>query len=1098
MSKFYKLVGFAGLLLAFVIPLSSAKAAVGNLQYHGFYYVEDASFGAEYISEVKDYTNIANVVFHCWRENTLTDKLASDLKQYDMYLDLEIYFWDPYLNGTSNPDPNDYCGPNTRTELIQYVKDRLTQLGILDRLKFVAINNELQLELYKEYAGGGGTKRDWNMFKNINNWNDARALLSQKYTETAQEIKSKLKTSSNNLGVYTFEPFWRGDYAWTNEFDYIGYDIYGNNGELRYGGSCDNAADFKSFARYTPQGGIIDFNRPAIVSGPAFENYFQGVGGLPLPCQIQAFYEGIKDFNSQPYQDVVYLQWFRYFDINGSKGIRGHTDQIATLKTIGQEITGRTGAPTTPLSLNPSATSITVGGNVSAQWSNHSSAGRYDWVGLYKVGASSYVDWKYLNSCSQTVGSSNPSSSGSCGFNIGEAGTYEFRIYNAQSSLLATSANKITVSTIINPGTGNLSVSPSSVAVGGSINVSWSNISSPTKADWVGLYPSSTTPDNEYVGWFYVRPTSGVCLNTQSGSSAAGTCSYNLGSKAPGTSYEFRLFSNNGYTKLATTNSFTITGTTSNNLPPVTNITEPLHNASRQAPAYVTIKANASDSDGTIAKVEFYNGSIKLFEDTSAPYQYEWPNVAIGTYTLTVRAYDDKGASAVSSPVNLNVIREIINPPVNPTLSVSPTTLARGNSVTVTWFDMTLGNNQNWIGLYAPLSLNSANLDFKYLNTCAKTSGSGTPPAGSCSFLIPSTLNAGSYEFRLFDGLLGQQVSTSNQISVTGNNLPTVSITEPLHNASRQAPAYVTIKANASDSDGTITKVEFYNGSTKLFEDTSAPYQYEWVDVPTGTYELTAKAYDNSGASVVSSIVKVNVITINQNKPPIVSIVEPANNATGNSPASLTLRATATDEDGTISKVEFYNGSSRLGEIAAAPYQLALTNLGAGEYTFTAKATDNTGALSTSQAIKFTVSPPSGGGSRSGGGGGTTVSDPNQAQIESLLATLRVLVAQARSMGIVIPPALEQLVNSGTTFTSTTYYRDLAFGARGADVSSLQRFLISQNKGPSARTLALYGATGYFGSATVSALVEFQLAMGISPASGAFGPKTRSLVNSMR
>ncbi|MDQ3014970.1 MAG: ice-binding family protein [bacterium] len=72
---------------------------------------------------------------------------------------------------------------------------------------------------------------------------------------------------------------------------------------------------------------------------------------------------------------------------------------------------------------------------------------------------------------------------------------------------------------------------------------------------------------------------------------------------------------------------------------------------------------------------------------------------------------------------------------------------------------------------------------------------------------------------------------------------------------------------------------------------------------------------------------------------------------------------------------------------------------------------------------------------------------------------------------------------------------NLTVGSRGNSVSILQNFLISLNKGVSARALASAGATGYFGGMTKAALAEFQAQAGITPAIGYFGPITRSLIS---
>lgn len=94
---------------------------------------------------------------------------------------------------------------------------------------------------------------------------------------------------------------------------------------------------------------------------------------------------------------------------------------------------------------------------------------------------------------------------------------------------------------------------------------------------------------------------------------------------------------------------------TSVNHPPVVNITSPSNNSSFAAGANITISANATDSDGSIARVEFFRGTTKIGERSSAPWSVTWSNVSSGTYSLTARATDNKGAVTNSSAVNITV-----------------------------------------------------------------------------------------------------------------------------------------------------------------------------------------------------------------------------------------------------------------------------------------------------------------------------------------------------------------------------------------------------------------------------------------------------------
>ena len=90
------------------------------------------------------------------------------------------------------------------------------------------------------------------------------------------------------------------------------------------------------------------------------------------------------------------------------------------------------------------------------------------------------------------------------------------------------------------------------------------------------------------------------------------------------------------------------------NQPPTVAMTGPLNGATFTAPATIRLTANASDSDG-ISKVEFFQGTTLVNTQITFPYDFTWSNVQSGTYTLTARAFDNKGAVTTSSPINVTV-----------------------------------------------------------------------------------------------------------------------------------------------------------------------------------------------------------------------------------------------------------------------------------------------------------------------------------------------------------------------------------------------------------------------------------------------------------
>jgi uncharacterized repeat protein (TIGR02059 family) len=205
----------------------------------------------------------------------------------------------------------------------------------------------------------------------------------------------------------------------------------------------------------------------------------------------------------------------------------------------------------------------------------------------------------------------------------------------------------------------------------------------------------------------------------------------------------------------------------------------------------------------------------------------------------------------------------------------------------------------------------------------------------------------------------GIAASISNQTVINNciNIAPTVVITSPIMNDSFTASANITITANALDPDGSISIVEFYNGTTKLGSISTAPYSFTWNNVTTGTYSLTAVAYDNLNSKTKSSALSISVNngTPLINQPPVIKISNPSKGGIYKINATITIDAVAFDPDGSISKVEFYSGAVKLVELTSAPYTYTLKDAKAGTYSITAVATDNLNATTTSLPLEFEV-----------------------------------------------------------------------------------------------------------------------------------------------
>jgi hypothetical protein len=154
-----------------------------------------------------------------------------------------------------------------------------------------------------------------------------------------------------------------------------------------------------------------------------------------------------------------------------------------------------------------------------------------------------------------------------------------------------------------------------------------------------------------------------------------------------------------------------------------------------------------------------------------------------------------------------------------------------------------------------------------------------------------------------------------------------------------------------------VSKVEFYNGTVKLGEKTSAPWSFTWKEVQAGTYSLTAAATDNSNTTAVSAVVTVVVekAAAAVNQMPSVTISSPANNVTIEVPDTITFTANAFDSDGSIVKVEYYNGQEKLGESHSQPWSLSFVCNKSGNYEIIAIAYDNLNGSASSAPLTLSV-----------------------------------------------------------------------------------------------------------------------------------------------
>ncbi|PRY90888.1 Ig-like domain-containing protein, partial [Mongoliibacter ruber] len=373
------------------------------------------------------------------------------------------------------------------------------------------------------------------------------------------------------------------------------------------------------------------------------------------------------------------------------------------------------------------------------------------------------------------------------------------------------------------------------------------------------------------------------------------------------------------------------------NILPEVSITSPANGTEYAIGESVTITADATDADGAITKVDFYVNGGLIGSDNTAPFTANWNAAEAGNFELTAVATDDRNGKTTSAAVTVTVIADNILPEVSITSPSNGIEYAIGEAVTITADATDADGAITKVDFYVNGSLIGSD------NTAPFTANWNATEAGSFELTAVAT-----------DDRNGKTTSAAVTVTVIADNiLPEVSVTSPANGTEYAIGEAVTITADATDADGTITKVDFYVNGSLIGSDNTAPYTANWNATEAGSFELTAVATDDRGGENTSAAVTVTVIA--DNILPEVSITSPANGSEYAIGKSVTITADATDADGAITKVDFYVNGSLIGSDNTAPYTINWNATEAGNFELTAVATDDRGGETTSAAVTITV-----------------------------------------------------------------------------------------------------------------------------------------------
>ena len=402
--------------------------------------------------------------------------------------------------------------------------------------------------------------------------------------------------------------------------------------------------------------------------------------------------------------------------------------------------------------------------------------------------------------------------------------------------------------------------------------------------------------------------------------------------------------------------------------------------------------STVASSTGPITYAWFKNGTLLPTQTTASLVLTGLTLNDAGTYSVVVTGACGSVTNAATLTVNTSVSATPLISQTNcPGSTASFSTVASGTGpITYAWFKngtllpgqttaslVLTGLTLNDAGTYSVVVSGACGSVTNAATLTVNTSVSATPlisqtncPGTTASF---STVASGTgpitYAWFKNGTLLPGQTTAS--LVLTGLTLSdagtyTVVVTGACGSVTNAA----TLTVNSTTTASPMADQVRAPGETVVFTTTASgtgPFTYVWkkngsvISGQTGnSLTLTNLAYASAGLYTVEVSGACNTAiqsaSLRINQPPTVSINSPTNGTVYLAPANIVVSAYATDPDGIVTNVAFFQGTNFLGDTTNGnPYVVLLTNVATGSYLFRARATDDGGLSATSAPVNVTV-----------------------------------------------------------------------------------------------------------------------------------------------
>jgi hypothetical protein len=429
------------------------------------------------------------------------------------------------------------------------------------------------------------------------------------------------------------------------------------------------------------------------------------------------------------------------------------------------------------------------------------------------------------------------------------------------------------------------------------------------------------------------------------------------------------------------------------NAQPTVVITGPDPNGTYTAATNLTITADAVD-DGSVTNVEFFVNGVSIGSDGTVPFGVPWNNVAGGSYILTAKATDNLGAWNVSGKhvVRVNYATATEGPLMSglslwykadagvtatsgkvsvwadqsgferhatqTSAAAQPTTVTAGNGKPAINFDG-LGN---YMDFTCPINGLSQLTVFAVANNTSPQGPWASGTDAPAVFWMEDDINSwGSVALGTYQDCASWIIGTG--VAQSQPNYPGPAHWRPA-SIDVQYSRVAMVKNGPSESlyvEGVLVTnrtdkaatIAYITDSGRLGRGYAGPYRRgETLEVLVYTNALSGEQITNVDTYLTAKYWS--------KAQPVVTIDTPANNTRVISPANVTITATPSDSDGTISQVEFFDSGTLVRTLTSAPWTITLNNVAPGRHMLRAKVTDNEGLFNYSKSVQVFCQPASG------------------------------------------------------------------------------------------------------------------------------------------